>query len=115
MPLRRALWNVRRLLARAANLWRRCTTKAATKAGQLVARGFAEELREELDELEEEWAAVEAEGRAFDAVIIETTGVATPAPIIQLFFADQEVRRQCRLDGESMIGWLVGWLVGHGS
>jgi len=37
-------------------------------------------------------------GRAFDAVIIETTGVALPGPIIQLFFADPQMRRQATLD-----------------
>lgn len=39
-----------------------------------------------------------AKGRAFDAVVIETTGVAQPGPIIQLFFADPQVRRQTTLD-----------------
>lgn len=38
------------------------------------------------------------DGRAFDAIIVETTGVALVSPIIQLFFADFEVRKQTRLD-----------------
>lgn len=37
-------------------------------------------------------------GRPFDAIVVETTGMAKPAPIIQSFFADFEVRRQARLD-----------------
>ena len=37
-------------------------------------------------------------GRAFDAIVIETTGVALPGPIVQLFFADPQVRRQATLD-----------------
>jgi hypothetical protein len=36
--------------------------------------------------------------RPFDAILVETTGIAQPSPIIQLFFADPEVRRQTRLD-----------------
>jgi G3E family GTPase len=35
----------------------------------------------------------------FDAVIIETTGLADPAPVAQTFFVDQEIRRKFLLDG----------------
>jgi hypothetical protein len=35
---------------------------------------------------------------AFDAIVVETTGVAQPSPIIQLFFADAAIRRQATLD-----------------
>ncbi|TAF51354.1 MAG: GTP-binding protein [Oscillatoriales cyanobacterium] len=34
----------------------------------------------------------------FDRLIIETTGLADPAPVIQTFFVDDEVRNQVRLD-----------------
>ncbi len=34
----------------------------------------------------------------FDHLIIETTGLADPAPVIQTFFVDDEVRTQVRLD-----------------
>ncbi len=34
----------------------------------------------------------------FDAVIIETTGLADPAPVAQTFFVDQEVQETARLD-----------------
>ncbi len=34
----------------------------------------------------------------FDAVIVETTGLADPAPVAQTFFVDQEVRDTARLD-----------------
>jgi len=37
-------------------------------------------------------------GGAFDHIIVETSGVAAPSPIIQLFFADPEVRRRTVLD-----------------
>jgi len=34
----------------------------------------------------------------FDGIIIETTGLADPAPVAQTFFVDGEVSRLCRLD-----------------
>jgi len=34
----------------------------------------------------------------FDAIIIETTGLADPAPVAQTFFVDQDVRAKTRLD-----------------
>jgi G3E family GTPase len=36
---------------------------------------------------------------AFDAVLIETTGMADPAPVAQTFFVDDEIKRKYRLDG----------------
>mmetsp|Transcript_21998 Transcript_21998/g.32786 ORF Transcript_21998/g.32786 Transcript_21998/m.32786 type:complete len:603 (+) Transcript_21998:54-1862(+) len=38
-------------------------------------------------------------GRNFDGVIIETTGMADPAPVAQTFFADDEVSMSYRIDG----------------
>jgi G3E family GTPase len=35
----------------------------------------------------------------FDAILIETTGLADPGPVAQTFFADDEVRAATRLDG----------------
>eukprot|EP00933_Yihiella_yeosuensis_P037522 TRINITY_DN3148_c0_g1_i2.p1 TRINITY_DN3148_c0_g1~~TRINITY_DN3148_c0_g1_i2.p1 ORF type:complete len:468 (+),score=126.39 TRINITY_DN3148_c0_g1_i2:91-1494(+) len=35
----------------------------------------------------------------FDAVLIETTGMADPAPVAQTFFVDEEVKELYRLDG----------------
>merc|ERR1719353_2814698 len=35
----------------------------------------------------------------FDAVIIETTGMADPAPVAQTFFVDPEVAKLYKLDG----------------
>ena len=35
---------------------------------------------------------------SFDGILIETTGLADPAPVAQTFFVDPEVRRQTRLD-----------------
>src|ERR1700738_4289248 len=34
----------------------------------------------------------------FDAIIVETTGLADPAPVAQTFFVDQEVQDSARLD-----------------
>jgi G3E family GTPase len=34
----------------------------------------------------------------FDAIIVETTGLADPAPVAQTFFADEDVRARSRLD-----------------
>jgi G3E family GTPase len=34
----------------------------------------------------------------FDAILIETTGLADPAPVAQTFFVDEEVRQRARLD-----------------
>jgi G3E family GTPase len=35
---------------------------------------------------------------AFDRIVIETTGLADPAPVAQTFFVDEEVRRRTKLD-----------------
>ncbi len=34
----------------------------------------------------------------FDAILVETTGLADPAPVAQTFFVDDDVRRKTRLD-----------------
>jgi G3E family GTPase len=34
----------------------------------------------------------------FDRILIETTGLADPAPVAQTFFVDEEMQRACRLD-----------------
>eukprot|EP00752_Nemacystus_decipiens_P012865 g11390.t1 len=36
---------------------------------------------------------------SFDAVLIETTGMADPAPVAQTFFVDEDVQKKYRLDG----------------
>src|SRR6202789_1161233 len=35
---------------------------------------------------------------SFDAIIVETTGLADPAPVAQTFFVDEDVRKSARLD-----------------
>merc|ERR1712151_71430 len=40
-----------------------------------------------------------ASGKPLDGVIIETTGLADPAPVAQTFFADDFVQQKMRLDG----------------
>ncbi len=37
-------------------------------------------------------------GRRFDGIIIETTGLADPAPVAQTFFVDEDVRARTKLD-----------------
>jgi G3E family GTPase len=37
-------------------------------------------------------------GRAFDGILVETTGLADPAPVAQTFFVDEDVRRRTKLD-----------------
>lgn len=37
-------------------------------------------------------------GRKFDGIIIETTGLADPAPVAQTFFVDEDIKRLCYLD-----------------
>merc|ERR1711881_20844 len=39
-----------------------------------------------------------ANKKKFDHIIIETTGLADPAPVAQTFFVDEEVEKRCRLD-----------------
>src|SRR5260370_26461219 len=34
----------------------------------------------------------------FDAIIVETTGLADPAPVAQTFFVDPEIGRKAKLD-----------------
>ena len=36
--------------------------------------------------------------RTFDGILVETTGLADPAPVAQTFFVDDEVRRRTKLD-----------------
>src|SRR6201993_5062042 len=36
--------------------------------------------------------------RGFDGILVETTGLADPAPVAQTFFVDDEVRRKTKLD-----------------
>ncbi|QOZ24047.1 GTP-binding protein [Bradyrhizobium sp. CCBAU 51753] len=36
--------------------------------------------------------------RGFDGIVVETTGLADPAPVAQTFFVDEDVRRKTKLD-----------------
>lgn len=42
-------------------------------------------------------------GDPFDGILIETTGVANPSPVIQTFYADQILAARCRLDAVATI------------
>ena len=44
-----------------------------------------------------------AAGRGFDAIIIETTGLADPGPVAQTFFVDDDVRAKTRLDSVTTV------------
>ena len=39
-----------------------------------------------------------AAGKGFDAIIVETTGLADPGPVAQTFFVDEDVKAKTRLD-----------------
>ena len=41
--------------------------------------------------------------RGFDAIIIETTGLADPGPVAQTFFVDEEVKTRARLDSVTTV------------
>ncbi len=42
-------------------------------------------------------------GRGFDAIIVETTGLADPGPVAQTFFVDEDVRAKTRLDSVTTV------------
>ena len=42
-------------------------------------------------------------GRGFDAIVIETTGLADPAPVAQTFFVDDDVRAKTKLDSVTTV------------
>jgi len=42
-------------------------------------------------------------GRGFDAIVIETTGLADPGPVAQTFFVDEDVRARTRLDSVTTV------------
>ena len=44
-----------------------------------------------------------ASRRAFDAIILETTGLADPGPVAQTFFVDEDVRAKTRLDSVTTV------------
>ncbi len=44
-----------------------------------------------------------ASGRGFDAIVIETTGLADPAPVAQTFFVDEEVKAKAKLDSVTTV------------
>ena len=44
-----------------------------------------------------------ANRRAFDAIIVETTGLADPGPVAQTFFVDEDVRAKTRLDSVTTV------------
>jgi G3E family GTPase len=43
-------------------------------------------------------AGLAQRSRTFDGIVIETTGLADPAPVAQTFFVDEDVRRKTKLD-----------------
>ena len=49
----------------------------------------------------------------FDAIIVETTGLADPAPVAQTFFVDEDVQKNARLDAVAPYRALPGRAVGR--
>jgi G3E family GTPase len=41
--------------------------------------------------------------RAFDAIVVETTGLADPGPVAQTFFVDEDVKARTRLDSVTTV------------
>ena len=56
-------------------------------------------VRQDLVVVLEKLAAKVANGLKLDGIIIETTGLADPAPVAQTFFVDENVKKFARLDG----------------
>lgn len=56
-------------------------------------------VRQDLIDVLKKLAVRVKSGLKLDGIIIETTGMADPAPVAQTFFVDDEVKRFARLDG----------------
>merc|ERR1711934_897678 len=56
-------------------------------------------VRQDLVVVIKKLAARAKAGAKLDAIVIETTGLADPAPVAQTFFVDEEVSNFCQLDG----------------
>ena len=56
-------------------------------------------VRQDLVEVVKKLAARHKAGKKIDAICIETTGLADPAPVAQTFFVDEDVAEFCQLDG----------------
>jgi len=56
-------------------------------------------VRQDLVEVLKKLAARSKAGAKLDAIVIETTGLADPAPVAQTFFVDDDVKAFCQLDG----------------
>ena len=56
-------------------------------------------VRQDLVEVLKKFAKRAEKGLKLDAIVIETTGLADPAPVAQTFFVDDDVKAFCELDG----------------
>jgi len=56
-------------------------------------------VRQDLVEVLKKLARRSEKGLKLDAIVIETTGLADPAPVAQTFFVDDDVKAFCELDG----------------
>jgi len=56
-------------------------------------------VRQDLVVVVKKLAARHKAGNKLDAIVIETTGLADPAPVAQTFFVDDDVSAFCKLDG----------------
>ena len=55
-------------------------------------------MRQDLVEVLKKLAKRSEKGLKLDAIVIETTGLADPAPVAQTFFVDDDVKDFCILD-----------------
>ena len=56
-------------------------------------------VRQDLVEVIKKLAKRQEKGLKLDAIVIETTGLADPAPVAQTFFVDEDVKNFAELDG----------------
>ncbi len=49
----------------------------------------------------------------FDAILVETTGLANPAPVAQTFFMDADVKEAARLDAMVTVADAKQWPGSH--
>jgi hypothetical protein len=70
---------------------------ARAAAGPAPVGGFSRKVRVRGDLVRIMDGLMKRKGK-FDAIIVETTGLADPAPVAQTFFVDEDVQKNARLD-----------------
>ena len=67
---------------------------------ELLADGAKIHLNAKVELLANRSMRVNGRSEEFDAIIVETTGLADPAPVAQTFFVDEDVSSKARLDAD---------------